>query len=280
MDTKTILIGLVIGLFLGVGVGYSVFSPQSTLLENKINTLETQAKSYQIDAEKIPSFQLQLTTSTNEKNTLQTQLTSAQTEISSLQGQSSGWTVEKTNLQTQVSSLENQISSKNIEITNLNQQITTLKNSVSTPPIPQAPTNKSPTSGYTSTPINLLALFTDLSTDDKAVVSWLWSFGDGTSSTLKNPSHSYSSSGTYQVALTVKDSEGLSDTTTRGVTVSAPPPPPPSNGPFVGSKNSNVYHYPSCSSAKQITSANLRTFNSSADARAAGYRPCLNCSPP
>jgi hypothetical protein len=51
-------------------------------------------------------------------------------------------------------------------------------------------------------------------------------------------------------------------------------------GPFVGSRNSNVYHYPSCSSAKQISSANLVTFNTVADACAAGYRPCKNCNPP
>jgi beta-lactamase superfamily II metal-dependent hydrolase len=52
------------------------------------------------------------------------------------------------------------------------------------------------------------------------------------------------------------------------------------DGPFVGSKNSNVYHYPSCSSAKRISPPNLITFNSSADACSHGYRPCEICKPP
>jgi len=53
-----------------------------------------------------------------------------------------------------------------------------------------------------------------------------------------------------------------------------------SDGPFVGSKKSDKYHYPSCSAAKRIKSENLVTFASSADARAAGYSSCQKCSPP
>jgi len=53
-----------------------------------------------------------------------------------------------------------------------------------------------------------------------------------------------------------------------------------SGGPFVGSKKSDVYHYPSCASAKNIKAANLIRFSSSADARAHGYRPCQRCHPP
>ena len=51
-------------------------------------------------------------------------------------------------------------------------------------------------------------------------------------------------------------------------------------GPFVGSIHSNVYHYPSCYHVQQIKSANLRWFSTSEEARAAGYRPCLDCNPP
>jgi len=51
-------------------------------------------------------------------------------------------------------------------------------------------------------------------------------------------------------------------------------------GPFVGSKKSDKYHYPSCSSAKRISPANLVTFSSSADARSKGYTPCGACRPP
>jgi competence protein ComEC len=53
-----------------------------------------------------------------------------------------------------------------------------------------------------------------------------------------------------------------------------------SQGPFVGSSKSDKYHYPSCSAAKKIKPANLVTFSSSAEARAAGYIPCGICHPP
>jgi hypothetical protein len=51
-------------------------------------------------------------------------------------------------------------------------------------------------------------------------------------------------------------------------------------GPFVGSINSNVYHYPWCSDAKKILPKNLVTFATVADACAAGYRACKVCDPP
>ena len=45
---------------------------------------------------------------------------------------------------------------------------------------------------------------------------------------------------------------------------------------FVGSKNSNLYHLPSCASARRIKDANKRCFISAEDAVAKGYRPgCL-----
>lgn len=54
------------------------------------------------------------------------------------------------------------------------------------------------------------ATFTDLSTGTP--VSWNWNFGDATSSTLQNPSHSYSLTGTYTVTLIVGTAFGCSDT--------------------------------------------------------------------
>lgn len=45
---------------------------------------------------------------------------------------------------------------------------------------------------------------------------------------------------------------------------------------FVGSKNSNLYHLPSCASARRIKVENKRCFASAEDAIAKGYRPgCL-----
>ena len=53
-----------------------------------------------------------------------------------------------------------------------------------------------------------------------------------------------------------------------------------SSGSFVGSKKSDVYHYPSCGSAKSIKPENLVTFSSVEEAKNAGYRPCKKCNPP
>jgi hypothetical protein len=54
----------------------------------------------------------------------------------------------------------------------------------------------------------------------------------------------------------------------------------PSNATYVGSVNSDVYHYPSCQYAKQIHTENQIWFSSSEDARAHGYHPCSVCNPP
>jgi micrococcal nuclease len=55
---------------------------------------------------------------------------------------------------------------------------------------------------------------------------------------------------------------------------------PAASGVFVGSVNSNVYHYPSCTYAQRIYPENELWFSSSADAIANGYRPCKVCNPP
>ncbi len=78
-----------------------------------------------------------------------------------------------------------------------------------------------PTANFTSTVSNLTASFTDTSTDDGTIVSRSWDFGDGSSSTAANPSHTYAAAGTYSVKLTVTDNEGKTGTTTRSVTVSS-----------------------------------------------------------
>jgi len=49
--------------------------------------------------------------------------------------------------------------------------------------------------------------FTDNSYSEAgSIISWNWSFGDGTLSTLQNPTHLYSQAGTYAVTLGVTDS--------------------------------------------------------------------------
>ena len=58
--------------------------------------------------------------------------------------------------------------------------------------------------------------FTDTSTGGPT--SWLWDFGDGTSSTSQNPSHAYTTAGSYTVTLTVGFSSG-SRTVSQAITV-------------------------------------------------------------
>lgn len=82
-------------------------------------------------------------------------------------------------------------------------------------------TNQAPTADFTCTTSNLSADFTDQSWDsDGNITAWVWDFGDGTSSTAQNPSHTYASGGTYTVTLTVTDDDDATDTTSQSVTVS------------------------------------------------------------
>jgi len=46
-----------------------------------------------------------------------------------------------------------------------------------------------------------------------AAVSWLWTFGDGESSTQQNPSHVFAAAGSYPVTLRVSNSGGTAQTT-------------------------------------------------------------------
>ncbi|MDD1694739.1 MAG: PKD domain-containing protein [Methanoregula sp.] len=52
-----------------------------------------------------------------------------------------------------------------------------------------------------------------IDTSNNAPTSWVWSFGDGGTSTAQNPSHTYVTAGTYTVTLTVTNSGGSSTET-------------------------------------------------------------------
>lgn len=77
----------------------------------------------------------------------------------------------------------------------------------------------SPTINFTASDTSgcypLRVQFNDLSNPgDGSITNWLWDFGDGDTSSLQNPSHSYTSAGNYNVSLQVKNSKGcvFSDT--------------------------------------------------------------------
>jgi len=53
--------------------------------------------------------------------------------------------------------------------------------------------------------------------------NWSWDFGDNTTSTQKNPTYSYASTGTYPVMLTVTDAEGKTATSVTTAVIMSPP---------------------------------------------------------
>ncbi|HCL4436573.1 TPA: collagenase [Clostridium botulinum] len=57
------------------------------------------------------------------------------------------------------------------------------------------------------------------STDDGKIVSYAWDFGDGETSSEKNPTHAYKTPGTYTVKLTVTDDKGLKAEKTSSITI-------------------------------------------------------------
>lgn len=55
-----------------------------------------------------------------------------------------------------------------------------------------------------------LATFTDTSIANNTITDWLWNFGDGTTSTNQNPTHSYATPGVYTITLSVTSVDGTS----------------------------------------------------------------------
>ncbi|MGA9188117.1 MAG: PKD domain-containing protein, partial [Methanosarcina sp.] len=78
---------------------------------------------------------------------------------------------------------------------------------VKAPILPVANFGGSPVSG--KVPLNVI--FTDTSTGSPT--AWKWNFGDGTTSTAKNPTHTYSAVGNYTVKLTATNAAGSNTVT-------------------------------------------------------------------
>jgi PKD repeat protein len=73
---------------------------------------------------------------------------------------------------------------------------------------------------------------------DGTIVTYLWDFGDGTTSSEPNPVHAYGSAADYSVQLTVTDDWGDSASSSTSASVSMPatnePPTAAANGPYAG----------------------------------------------
>ena len=80
--------------------------------------------------------------------------------------------------------------------------------------------NANPVVNFTGTPLTgcfpLLSQFTDLSTAGTgAIDSRQWDFGDGNTSILVNPQHTYTTAGNYNVSLRIKNNSGCIKSLTR-----------------------------------------------------------------
>lgn len=91
---------------------------------------------------------------------------------------------------------------------------------------PSASAQASPTSGTAPLPVNFTGGGSDA---DGTIISWLWSFGDGGTSTQQSPQHTYASAGNYTATLTVTDDGGATGSAAVGITVQSSNQPPLAN---------------------------------------------------
>lgn len=85
------------------------------------------------------------------------------------------------------------------------------------------PSSNPPTASFTSPNAvcqGSIITFTDFSTNSPT--TWAWNFGDGNTSSQQNPTHTYTSAGSYIVSLTVSNDAG-SNSTTQNIVVNANP---------------------------------------------------------
>ncbi len=90
------------------------------------------------------------------------------------------------------------------------------------PPTP--PVNQPPVASFTYLTTGLSVSLTDTSSDaDGTIATWLWDFGDTTTSTEQHPTHVFALAGTYIVTLTVTDDDGDTDVAGRAIAVQPGP---------------------------------------------------------
>ena len=87
----------------------------------------------------------------------------------------------------------------------------------------QPPSNNAPTASFTTACGGLSCDFTDGSSDsDGTIAAWAWTFGDGSTSTVPSPDHTYPAGGSYDVTLLVTDDDGATNRRSARVTVGPP----------------------------------------------------------
>ncbi len=88
---------------------------------------------------------------------------------------------------------------------------------------PNAVANANPTSGLV--PLNVQFTGSGSTDSDGSIASYAWTFGDGGTSTLADPQHTYNSSANYAARLIVTDNHGAKDTAFVNVQANANQPP-------------------------------------------------------
>lgn len=118
------------------------------------------------------------------------------------------------------------------------------------------PPNQHPNAAFTSEVTKLKVTFNSSGSNDPdgSIASRTWDFGDGSTSTDTNPSHTYAAANTYTVKLTVTDNGGATDTVQHDVTTIA-----------------NVAPTASFSVSKSDLTATFTSTASDSDGTVAGY---------
>lgn len=102
--------------------------------------------------------------------------------------------------------------------------------------------------------INQVVNFTDQSTGSPT--SWMWNFGDGSTSSLQSPGHAYTSAGVYDVSLEISTPFGIGTPVTKQVTVVHDKPA----ADFVGTPTESSY-YPASVSFTDLSTGVVTAWN-------------------
>ncbi|PKP58965.1 hypothetical protein CVT91_07550 [Candidatus Atribacteria bacterium HGW-Atribacteria-1] len=95
-------------------------------------------------------------------------------------------------------------------------------------PTPPITPNQSPNASFTADPTSGVAPLevsfngSNSSDSDGSITSYAWDFKDGDTGTGETVNHTFSSTGSYNVELTVTDDKGATDSATKTITVTDP----------------------------------------------------------
>jgi PKD repeat protein len=90
---------------------------------------------------------------------------------------------------------------------------------------------------FTTSTANNVVTFTNSSVTSSTLAATIWSFGDGTTSTLASPVHTYAFAGTYMACLRILSSTGCSDSLCKAVAITVSNTPA-CNAEFLATKDS------------------------------------------